>query len=199
MTPGDGVTTIFGDPVAPDVAMQPRVGRDAGPVPVDRTDRFVVASMSSGVTVPGAAFSHPATTTFPLASRATARSRSRSHSGRSQRRGSTDAPSFQAPNPEKRCSGELRSATTTTSSWPTPRSVEEVRDLVRARFQLLPGDGLLAAVLRREHDRDVVVGVLGGQHGEPAPVRDLVGFLIGHAPALSGSARTSGDARCTRR
>ena len=76
-----------------------------------------------------------------------------------------------------------------------------MRDLVRARFQLLPGDRLLAAVFGCEHDRDVVVGVLGRQHREPAPVRDLISHattsnarleLLQALDALDGERRDRG-------
>ena len=110
-TPGDGVTTIFGVPVAPDVAMS-RVysGTRSGSGGSD--EHAVEAARSSGVTVPGPASSH-SDTIRPGA--ATSSKRLRSHTGRSHRSGRTEAPSFQAPNVANRCSGEFRSATTVIS------------------------------------------------------------------------------------
>ena len=84
---------------------------------------------------------------------------------------------------------------------------EKVRDLVGAGFQFLPRDRPLVAVLGREHDRDVVVGVLGGQHREPSPVRDLVRYaaassarleLLETLDALDGERRDRGRANSRR-
>ena len=109
------MATIFGMPVAPDVAMRRAY---SGTWSSSASEpRSTVAAISSGPIVPGDGSAHPATTTLAPA---TSKSRSRSHCGRSQRSGSTEAPNFQAAKVENRCSGVLRRARAMVSLSPSP-------------------------------------------------------------------------------
>ena len=97
--------------------------------------------------------------------------RSRSHGGRSQRMGTTTAPTFQPANPATRWSTEFLRPTASGSPDPEAAGGEGPGQPVRPLLQFPVGDGPLATVLADQGDRGVLA-TLQGQPGQACAVGD---------------------------